>query len=127
MNAGMNWCMREAGLSIETANPQQARLLAQQPEEPGGPSLSLELLLEELDLHMFLQTASVAQRWKLRAGGPETATGAITRVAAPLAHLPTCPPARRFRSSGRRIRPLARTSCLQVDDRVPLYALHISL
>lgn len=97
MNAGMNWCMREAGLSIETANPQQARLLAQQPEEPGGPSLSLELLLEELDLHMFLQTASVAQRWKLRAGGPETATGAITRVAphlptCPPAHLPTCPP-----------------------------------
>jgi hypothetical protein len=77
VNIGMNWRMQRAGIRPETAGAQLARQIGTQPESEHDPHLPVELVLAELDLHMVMQTSTVAQRWKLRPRNEAPGEGAM--------------------------------------------------
>ncbi|WP_343904623.1 hypothetical protein [Nocardioides aquiterrae] len=77
VNVGMNWRLRESGIPIAAAGAQLAREIARQPEAEAGPHLPIGMLLDELDLHVALQTSSVAKRWGLRSRNEATGEWAM--------------------------------------------------
>ena len=66
VNVGMNWRFEKDGLPPDFTTAQRAREIGTYAEDAAGPHLPAELILNELDLHLQMQTMSVAQRWKLR-------------------------------------------------------------
>ena len=64
-NIGLNWRMKQAGMDPQDADPNVMRPLMQQPETEDGPQLSLELVLDNLEMHMFMMTVVVAQSWQI--------------------------------------------------------------
>ncbi|SNR97407.1 hypothetical protein [Blastococcus mobilis] len=77
VNVGLNWRMQWEGLAPQTVSPQQLRQIGTQLEAPDGPRLPLELVLDQLDFGMVMQTATVAQRWKLRGRNERPGEGAL--------------------------------------------------
>ncbi|MFI7493108.1 hypothetical protein ACH9D2_00050 [Kocuria sp. M4R2S49] len=80
MNAGLNWRMQQQGINPQTVTPQQLRQIGSRPETPDEPRLPVEFVLDQIDVGMFLQTATVAQRWKLRSRNESPGEGALREL-----------------------------------------------
>lgn len=67
VNAAMNWRMQQVGMTPEVADPSEATRLARQAETPQSPPIPLEVFADDvMDLHVYIQTVTVARRWDLR-------------------------------------------------------------
>ena len=67
VNTSMNWRMKRAGIRPGVGNPRRALDLAREPETSTSPTMPLSEFADGfVDMHIFTQTVSVAQRWKLR-------------------------------------------------------------
>ncbi|USQ74858.1 hypothetical protein [Ornithinimicrobium cryptoxanthini] len=67
VNTSMNWRMKRAGIQPGVGDPRRALDLAREPETSASPTMPLSEFADGVvDMHIFTQTVSVAQRWKLR-------------------------------------------------------------
>ncbi len=67
LNAAMNWRMQQAGIRPEFADPMQIMELARRPETAVSPKMPLAVFADNrVDMHIYMQTATVARRWNLR-------------------------------------------------------------
>ena len=66
-NAAGNWRMSRAGIRPGIGDPTEARRLVREPETPESPAVPLGVFSDDaLATFMFVQVATVAQRWRLR-------------------------------------------------------------
>lgn len=73
VNIGLNHRVAESGTDPRRLSPQQIREFATRPEQESDRRVSTDFVLEHLHANLFVQTATVAQRWKLR--GPSERPG----------------------------------------------------
>lgn len=67
LNVSMNWRMKRAGIRPGVGDPRRSLDLAREPETSTSPTMPLSEFADEIvDMHIFTQTVSVAQRWELR-------------------------------------------------------------
>lgn len=66
VNAAMNWRMQQAGIRPDATNPTQIMNLGREPETAASPVMPLSVFADDLiDMHLYMQTVSVARRWDL--------------------------------------------------------------
>lgn len=73
VNVGLNHRVAATGRNPLAITPQQLRELGTRPEQPADRVLPTEFVLEHLEANLFVQTATVAGRWRLR--GPNERPG----------------------------------------------------
>lgn len=84
VNAAMNWRVQQAGIRPGVGDPTKIMELAQEPETTASPKRPLPVFADDLiDMHIYMQTVSVARRWNLRgrqeAPGEEAMRDLLTR------------------------------------------------
>ena len=67
VNARMHWRMQQAGIRPGVDDPRAAIKLAREPETAASPLTPLSVFADDrVDMHIYMQTVTVARRWNLR-------------------------------------------------------------